>query len=1532
MNKAITLLCVLLCCCFGASSLLVAQTSSSPKLLLRSGNKALPANTQQWAQQPDWLAGEAIQRTYVRMLQFSELPSPSVKSQMAAAGFELLQYFPHNSYLTAISAQANVNQLLQWKVRSVYRLQAADKLHPQLAQGNVPEYAWKGDRVEVLLTRYASLAAPSWTQEQLQRKGWQVIQSPEQADFSIVQLPLEQVWDLAALPFVAYVEPNPGPGEPEDVRGRSLHRSNAINSDFSGGKKYDGSGVSVQVRDDGAIGPHIDYQGRLDLGYVGGPGGTHGDGVGGIFAGAGNLNPDNAGMATGAYVYATNYDATFTDVTLFLHQQLDMLVTNSSYSNGCNAGYTTITERVDEQTFENPTLLHVFSAGNSNNQDCGYGAGNQWGNITGGHKMGKNVIATANLFADDGLVNSSSRGPAHDGRLKPDIAAHGQGQISTAPNNGYLTFGGTSGAAPGIAGVSAQLIHAYRELNTGETPESALIKASMMNTAFDLGNVGPDFRYGWGRIDANRALNTLEENRYFLDSIGQAGQNTHSISIPADVKEVRVMVYWSEPPAAPGAGKALINNLDMQLTTPGGVMNLPLILDPTPNPANLNLPAVPGVDTLNNVEQVRILDPAAGTYTLNVLGTSVPEGPQRYYVVYEFLTEEIALTYPIGGEGFVPGSFERLRWDSYGTSGNFTLEYTTDDGANWQNLVSNLTGSSRQFNWLVPAELSGEVRVRVIRGANQDESDANFSIIGQPSNLQVLQVCPNTTTFSWDAVPGATGYDVFLLGAQKMDSVMSVAASPNPEATIVGINPSASEWIAVRATGPNAAVGKRSLAIERGPGRLNCDIDNDLELTFLETEGPDFLRACFGENVTITVGVENAGNIPLSGFELNYQLGNQPVITETYSANLIGLAQDTFTFSTLMNTQFGGINALKAWVSWVNDPEPYNDSSQQEVVIYPGETLPLPIVEDFEGFTACSSDPNCGEEICDLNQAWVNLPNGYGDDVDWRVFSGGTPSAFTGPITDHKPGTATGQYLYLESTGDCGSLGAYLLSPCLDLTTASQPEMRFWYHMYGAGMGNLFVEVYRGNGVVQNFVIPPIFGNQGNLWQEAVVDLSPYVGELITVRIRGLISGVGETGDLAIDDFVVYDRTAAPVADFTSDRQRVCIDAPIQLTDLSLGQPNSWRWSISPDAGEFLPGSSPFQPNPQIRFPLAGDYEIKLVVSNATGSDSVIRTQYLSVVPGESMDWTENFEVPIFPPTYWELHNDVQVLTWFQDEEINLGGALSQVSRMPFYSYGAAGTKDYLVSPPLDLRGAAQPWLYFDLAYGGDVDILEIEISTDCGESFSQMIYQEAGPDLATFAGAPASGIWSPASAADWRTDSIDLSPYVGNEVVLRFVGINSADFLLSNDLFLDNIRISERGLAAPSANFGADVQIICEEQTVVFTDLSTGTVDTYLWDFGPGAVPATANTAGPHPVQFTQAGIQSVSLITSNGGGSTDWQGAVEIEPLPLSDYSVSIAGLQYSFTNISAEADSFQWDFGDGNTSTEENPVHTYASYGFY
>ena len=128
-------------------------------------------------------------------------------------------------------------------------------------------------------------------------------------------------------------------------------------------------------------------------------------------------------------------------------------------------------------------------------------------------KWVKNVIATANLGENDNIQASSSRGPASDGRIKPDISAHGITRPLLTQTTHTLRVAEPA-AAPGIAGCFTQLQHVYKTLNNGSDGPSALLKAVMLNTANDLGNDGPDFIHGWGKVNALKATIALEEGRY----------------------------------------------------------------------------------------------------------------------------------------------------------------------------------------------------------------------------------------------------------------------------------------------------------------------------------------------------------------------------------------------------------------------------------------------------------------------------------------------------------------------------------------------------------------------------------------------------------------------------------------------------------------------------------------------------------------------------------------------------------------------------------------------------------------------------------------------------------------------------------------------------------------------------------------------------------------------------------------------------------------------------------------------------------
>ena len=128
-------------------------------------------------------------------------------------------------------------------------------------------------------------------------------------------------------------------------------------------------------------------------------------------------------------------------------------------------------------------------------------------------------------------------------------------------------------------------------------------------------------------------------------SSGGAAQS-FSITVPANTAQLKVMLYYHDPMASASSSKQLVNDLDLTVTESlTSTVHRPLVLDNTPSGVANN--AAEGVDRLNNIEQVTINNPIAGNYTLSVSDFAIPEGPQEYVVVYDFVPNEIKLMYPI---------------------------------------------------------------------------------------------------------------------------------------------------------------------------------------------------------------------------------------------------------------------------------------------------------------------------------------------------------------------------------------------------------------------------------------------------------------------------------------------------------------------------------------------------------------------------------------------------------------------------------------------------------------------------------------------------------------------------------------------------------------------------------------------------------------------------------------------------------------------------------------------------------------------
>ncbi len=801
----------------------VAQKNTSYDLLLSSGMVQLPSNFDAIKSQ-QLQANELFNGNYYRYIQFYDIPSTEQKKQLAEKGIDLLLYLPTNTYIASLKQFTTINDLASFGIRGVYTIQPEYKLLNELSialnEKNFPGYAVKGNNIGISFTSYDNIPFETM-KSHLVSKGYKITYEDKSMHWFVVWINKNEILDFVNQPFVCSAELVDDIPQPENNVGRTSHRSNSIATDYSGGRKYNGAGSKVMLQDDGIIGPHIDYTGRLPMQFMTNNIGDHGDHCAGIIFGGGNRNPLTRGMAWGAELYAYNASPNYQgfDSITNHYGTLGIRIISTSYSDGCNAGYTTRAQKLDIQNLTMPQLIHVFSAGNNGTSNCNYGAGAGWGNVTGGHKHSKNSIAVANLDYLDVRNTSSSRGPAHDGRLKPEVSAVGTNVFSTSNPDTYVNKTGTSMSCPGVAGIFAQLYDAYRTLNSNTNPPSALMKAIVMNTADDLGNPGPDFGYGYGRVNALKAVQTIEAANYLNSTISNSGVNTHTIVVPAGVRKMKIITYWHDYQAAINASVALVNNLNTTVTSPASTVFNPLILDFTPNATNLNTPAVQGVDIRNNHEQVTVDYPTAGNYVLTVNGASVPMGPQAYYVTWIFEMDGYTITYPIGGEGFVPGETETIRWDALETAGTQTLQYTINNGTSWTNINTGIAGTQRYFNWTVPSALSGQCKVRVSRGAFSAESDTSFSIIPLPTSISVAWACPDSVKLIWNAAAGATSYDVFKLGNVYMDSVGTANTTsiviPNTLST-------QTHWFSVRARGPLASVGRRANAIQKTPGTFSC--------------------------------------------------------------------------------------------------------------------------------------------------------------------------------------------------------------------------------------------------------------------------------------------------------------------------------------------------------------------------------------------------------------------------------------------------------------------------------------------------------------------------------------------------------------------------------------------------------------------------------------------------------------------------------------------------------------------------------------
>ena len=655
---------------------------------------------------------------------------------------------------------------------------------------------------------------------------------------------------LLAEPLVLDACAPAGEPVPYNFEARITHNATALNSGIPGAPHLNGAGVVVGIGDGGQLGGHPDIGNRVvhSTTYYNSGWGAHPDMVAGIVGGGGIVDPRHRGTAAEAELVIEGLSLITHFAPTYL-RDYGMSLTNNSYgpSFHCTTAgrYYSASATIDQQLRDNPSLLHVYAAGNSGRGACApYPTG--YLTMPSGPQCAKNTLSVANAYPSRELFASSSAGPTFDGRLKPDLAAVGSDVTSTDRTGAYATGSGTSYAAPAAVGVLALLTEHYRALHGGSLPDGALLKAVACNTATDLGRPGPDYRYGFGLLDGTAALEALSHAHYRQAALAPGTIYTETLPVAAGTEDLAVLLYWHDAQGATqNLRKTLIQDLDLAVVTPAGDTLRPWVLDPSLP----ELDAQRGLDTLNNAEQVTLANPSPGAYTLVVRARALPLGTHPFVLTWRLPQPAVQLTCPFGGETVSPGQPTYVAWSaSPGQTGTWTVEYapagpTAKGGGGtaaargaWHPIVTAASPETRTVLWTPPAGVGAYV-VRVTNDASglTDATDAPVGVLATPTALGATPICNGDMRLAWQPVPGAVGYDVFRFDGARMASAGTVT---DTVAFLSGLALDKETLFSVRARGPGDIAGQRAYAIAQTP-RLNgvgCHAPLPVSWTAVRTE------------------------------------------------------------------------------------------------------------------------------------------------------------------------------------------------------------------------------------------------------------------------------------------------------------------------------------------------------------------------------------------------------------------------------------------------------------------------------------------------------------------------------------------------------------------------------------------------------------------------------------------------------------------------------------------------------------------------
>ncbi len=484
-----------------------------------------------------------------------------------------------------------------------------------------------------------------------------------------VRLTIGDFKKMAKLPLVQYMDKAQKLLQTDatgvlETRNSKIAKQSHVKELWAAPYHLNGRNMSVGIVDGGAVlKTHQEFGNRVHDRTSDGEVNFHATHVAGTI-GAKGINAKAHGMANETEIYSYYFgDDAFSDAVLNMYKRDGILISNHSYGYSLKehlAEYDSVAATQDITVKNNP-YLNIFEAAGNDGIDSSY---SEYGIIKGPGNS-KNVFTIGALnSAGNNVAKLSSAGPVKDGRIKPDLCVRGEYVTSPSSegNSAYAMMSGTSMASPAATGMALLVAQEYKRVTGGYDIRHDTLKAILINTAKDIANPGPDYKAGFGLIDAKAAVDTVKTitdkfPQVLVATVAHGRENSYAFKL-TERNDFKATIAWIDPEADPSSSVTLVNDIDMLLVNKAtGNVYYPYTLDKE-HPSKIAQRN--RANHVDNIEQIEVHNLPAGEYELIIRGTKIITDTQEYTVAANlplFSTSNIATLKPSKIQNFARKMF-----------------------------------------------------------------------------------------------------------------------------------------------------------------------------------------------------------------------------------------------------------------------------------------------------------------------------------------------------------------------------------------------------------------------------------------------------------------------------------------------------------------------------------------------------------------------------------------------------------------------------------------------------------------------------------------------------------------------------------------------------------------------------------------------------------------------------------------------------------------------------------------------------------